>query len=359
MAHAVAEVQRVDGRRSTSTTRPGAARRRGHLPAHPDHAHPWGASRSRAPASVSSSAGFGPRSFGGPRHRHLAVPARPGEVGHDRPLPLGPQRGGGGPTTSIRAHPGAAGDRGGGRLPRAGAPDRRRDHRVSLAYADEVRRALGSPDGQRRSRLVAARGPGPGAGRCGGRADLGGAQGLRVVRLLQGSTRPPSPCPPTSRPGSRPIIRRPSSPECSPTTRGCTPSGSSSTTPARWGSPFSAWTSTPRPGSTALSGSPRPTGSCTRGRTRTCRRQRVRHPALLADVKGISGCRGRLDRGGAPYAGLADFVARAQVSVPVTERLILAGGFDSVYGIEPLPTAAGFAPRRPASAPASARPAGT
>ena len=74
----------------------------------------------------------------------------------------------------------------------------------------------------------------------------------------------------------------------------------------------------------------------------------------LADVKGISGAEVAAIEAGAPYAGLADFVARAQVSVPVTERLILAGGFDSVYGIEPLPTAAGFAPRRPASAPASA-----
>ena len=38
-------------------------------------------------------------------------------------------------------------------------------------------------------------------------------------------------------------------------------------------------------------------------------------------------------RRGAPYASLTDFWQRAQVSRPVVERLVQAGGFDSVYGI--------------------------
>ena len=83
--------------------------------------------------------------------------------------------------------------------------------------------------------MVASRGPRPrlrpeptstGSGRCSSRS-------RRSASARR--TRPPSPCRPTTRRGSRPTTRRPSSPACSPTTRACTPSGSSSTTPARFG----------------------------------------------------------------------------------------------------------------------------
>src|SRR5205085_8964567 len=52
----------------------------------------------------------------------------------------------------------------------------------------------------------------------------------------------------------------------------------------------------------------------------------------LADVKGISA--DEVDRivGGQPYRSLADFWSRASVSRPVVERLVIAGGFDSLYG---------------------------
>ncbi|WNV77333.1 DNA polymerase III subunit alpha [Geodermatophilus sp. DSM 44513] len=52
----------------------------------------------------------------------------------------------------------------------------------------------------------------------------------------------------------------------------------------------------------------------------------------LADVKGISA--EEVDRivAGQPYRSLADFWQRASVSRPVVERLVLAGGFDSLYG---------------------------
>ncbi|MFV0428889.1 MAG: DNA polymerase III subunit alpha [Arachnia sp.] len=53
----------------------------------------------------------------------------------------------------------------------------------------------------------------------------------------------------------------------------------------------------------------------------------------LADVKGISGTEIERITAGQPYASLSDFWARAVVSQPVTERLILAGGFDRLYGI--------------------------
>jgi error-prone DNA polymerase len=52
----------------------------------------------------------------------------------------------------------------------------------------------------------------------------------------------------------------------------------------------------------------------------------------LADVKGISD--DEVDRivAGRPYRSLSDFWHRASVSRPVVERLVLAGGFDSLYG---------------------------
>ncbi|WP_270889141.1 DNA polymerase III subunit alpha [Pedococcus sp. 5OH_020] len=52
----------------------------------------------------------------------------------------------------------------------------------------------------------------------------------------------------------------------------------------------------------------------------------------LADVRGISDAEVARIVAGQPYAGLSDFWHRAQVSRPVAERLVLAGGFDSLYG---------------------------
>ena len=68
------------------------------------------------------------------------------------------------------------------------------------------------------------------------------------------------------------------------------------------------------------------------------------HPALpdargygirlsLSDVKGINDAEARRIVAGRPYRSLVDFWHRAAVSRPVVERLVVAGGFDSVYGI--------------------------
>jgi error-prone DNA polymerase len=53
----------------------------------------------------------------------------------------------------------------------------------------------------------------------------------------------------------------------------------------------------------------------------------------LADVKGIND--GEINRvtAGRPFAGLSDFWHRAAVSRPVVERLVVAGAFDSLYGL--------------------------
>ncbi|MFZ2501999.1 MAG: DNA polymerase III subunit alpha [Nocardioides sp.] len=58
----------------------------------------------------------------------------------------------------------------------------------------------------------------------------------------------------------------------------------------------------------------------------------------LAEVKGISAAEvtrivAARDSGAAPYRSLTDFWQRTQVSRPIAERLVLAGGFDAIYGI--------------------------
>ncbi len=58
----------------------------------------------------------------------------------------------------------------------------------------------------------------------------------------------------------------------------------------------------------------------------------------LADVKGISDAEVARVVAGRPYHSLTDFWHRARVSRPVAERLVIAGGFDSLYGIgSPVP----------------------
>ena len=53
----------------------------------------------------------------------------------------------------------------------------------------------------------------------------------------------------------------------------------------------------------------------------------------LADVKGINQAEIARIVAGRPYASLSDFWHRAAVSRPVAERLVIAGGFDSLYGL--------------------------
>jgi error-prone DNA polymerase len=53
----------------------------------------------------------------------------------------------------------------------------------------------------------------------------------------------------------------------------------------------------------------------------------------LSEVKGISEAEVMRIVAARPYHSLTDFFHRAQVTRPVLERLVLAGGFDSIYGI--------------------------
>ena len=66
----------------------------------------------------------------------------------------------------------------------------------------------------------------------------------------------------------------------------------------------------------------------------------------LADVKGISEDEVERIVARRPYSSLADFWHRAAVSQPVLERLILAGAFDSVHGIGSGPRRRGRVTRR-------------
>ena len=53
----------------------------------------------------------------------------------------------------------------------------------------------------------------------------------------------------------------------------------------------------------------------------------------LAEVKGINDAEVARIVAGRPYASLSDFWHRASVSRPVVERLVVAGAFDSLYGL--------------------------
>ena len=67
----------------------------------------------------------------------------------------------------------------------------------------------------------------------------------------------------------------------------------------------------------------------------------------LSDVKGISDAEVQRVLAGRQYFTLADFWNRAQVSRPVVERLVMAGGFDSLYGISAATGASWFAGSNP------------
>ena len=120
-------------------------------------------------------------------HRHLAVPSGAGQERHDHPLPRGQAGLARGDLPAPRPAPDPRGDLRRRGLPRAGD----RDHRP--LRADRLRRGRRAAPGARRRRgdgrdqgLVLPAGAGPRLPAPGGGAGVGGAGGLRLVRLLQG-----------------------------------------------------------------------------------------------------------------------------------------------------------------------------
>ena len=167
----------------------GAARRPGDLRADLLGQDPRGLpDRVAGPARAGRQVGA--RLVRGRHHRHLAVPAGAGEERHGHALPRGqaglegtvlPPRG---PQADPRRHPGRGG------LPRAGhrdhRPVRRHHLRRGRRAAPRARRRRG--DGRDQAVVLPA-GAGPRLPAAGGREDLEGARGVRVVRLLQGARR--------------------------------------------------------------------------------------------------------------------------------------------------------------------------
>ena len=103
---------------------PGAARRPGHLRADRPHEDPrLLPDRVARPARADRQ--VRPRDVRRHRHRHLAVPARPGQVRHGHARSCRPGRGGATGLPAPGARAGAAPDLRRGRLPRAGDPDHR------------------------------------------------------------------------------------------------------------------------------------------------------------------------------------------------------------------------------------------
>ena len=129
MAHAIDEVERVDGATSTSTT----SRRCPSTTSRPSSSSArrktLGCFQIESPGQRELIGKFGPAHLRRPHHRHLALPARPGQERHDHPVPQRPAGLEGPLLPAPVARPRARGDRGRRRLPRAGAHDRRRDDR--------------------------------------------------------------------------------------------------------------------------------------------------------------------------------------------------------------------------------------
>ena len=209
----------------------------------------------------------------------------------------------------------------------------------TLAEADEVAPGAGHrPTGQARSRRwfrplaepprLSTRRSSTRSGRCSRRSPRSGSA-RRTPRRSR--------CRPTSRPGSRPTTRPRSSPGCSPTTPGMYPKRLILDDARQFGiavlpldvNPSDASYRVERvdPPDEPSPAHPRSAGPGTdRPPTSACRTARLRHPAALADVKGISEAEVARIVAGRPYRSLADFWHRARVSRPVVERLVVAGG---------------------------------
>ena len=202
MAHAVAEVERVSGEHIDLDDE-------AQVP-HDDPAtyelirttRTLGMFQIESPGQRELVGKLGPSPVRRPHRRHLAVPPRPGQVRHDHAVPQQPPRVERAPLPPPEPHPGARGDRGGRRLPRAGAAHRRRDHRGHPRPGRRGAPQHGHPAGPGRRRGVVAaggerRGATPprtatGSGRCSSRSRAS-ASARR--------TRRPSPCRPSTRRG--------------------------------------------------------------------------------------------------------------------------------------------------------------
>ena len=263
---------------------------------------------------------FGPRSFD-----DLIIDIslfRPGPVKSDMIIPfLNARQGWKDPVLPPPdARAGARGDRGRRRLPRAGADDRRRDDRRDPGPGRRGAPCARHPGRAEADRgVVAPGGPGPRLRPRRRRQDLGGRSRPSRRSASARRTRPRSPCRPTSRPGSRRTTRPPSSP------------GVLTHDPGMY--PKRLILDDARTFGIAILGLDVnvSTGSYRFERTDDGG-EAIR--LSLADVHGISEAEVAQIVAGQPYSSLSDFWQRAHVSRPIAEKLVLAGGFDSLHDID-------------------------
>ena len=223
---------------------------------------------------------------------------------------------------------------------------------VSLAEADEVRRALGSPETQPEVKLwFRPLALGPRLRRRARRPGVGGAQGLRVLRVLQGTRSgvraahlpvgvaqgPPPGGVPRRRAHPRPRhVSQAAHPRRRPPVRHRRAAARRQRLhrhlPAGEGQLDEPARRRPRHDATT------PSAPSTAPRDYTDRADMAFGRGVgygirlsLAEVKGISAAEVARIVAGRPYASLADFWHRAAVSRPVVERLVLTGAFDALY----------------------------
>ena len=213
----------------------------------------------------------------------------------------------------------------------------------SLAEADEARRFLGSTDGQVQVEvwLLPDR-PGSRLRPSHGRRGVGGAQRVRVVRVLQGARRGLRPAdlpvglaqgpPPGGVPRRRPHPRPGHVPQA-PDPRRRPPvrhrGAVARRQPLRRDLPGGAGGGARR----AAAGDPRASRRATRPSLACPMRARTASGSRSLTSRASPTPRLLASLPGGPTASLSDFWHRAGVSRPVVERLVLAGAFDSLYGI--------------------------
>ena len=184
MAHALDEVVRIGGEPIVLDAV--AAGRPGHLRDDPHHPHP-GLLPDRVTRPARADRQVRPRDLRRHHRGHLAVPARPGEVRHGHPVPAGAAGLGGRRPDPSRPRAGDRRDPRRGRLPRAGHRHHRGDDRVQPRPGRRGPPDDGLPGGPGPGPgLVLPAGAGPRLLPRGGRAGLGRAARLRLVRVLQG-----------------------------------------------------------------------------------------------------------------------------------------------------------------------------
>ena len=185
---------------------------------------------------------------------------------------------------------------------------------ISFAEADEKRRALGDVEGMAETKaLVLPAGAGPRLPAAGGREDLEGARGVRVVRLLQGARR-------GVRAADVPV--------------GLAQGALAGALPVRGAHPRPGHVpqaADPRRRPPARAGDPRPRRQRQRGvlrrgagRPRRRRRDARRHPAGAGRGEGDQRRRGRADRGG-PAVPLAHRLLAPRPGLPAGRGAAGAG----------------------------------